>query len=123
MKVFTSNTALFKFENFGQLIIDPQIDKDDLWGEGDNWKLFLKQNKELKECLKRIGKDIFGKGYKIKKDMYCLIHLPEEDKEYDTMYVQVSGDSSLHFTEDFKDWHEDWNTEEKWGVKEWKEMI
>ena len=55
--------------------------------------------------------------------MYCLIHLPEEDKEYDTMYVQVSGDSSLHFTEDFKDWHEDWNTEEKWGVKEWKEMI
>ena len=49
MKVFTSNTVLFKFENFGKLIIDPQIDKDDLWCEVDKWKLFLKQNKELKK--------------------------------------------------------------------------
>ena len=122
MRVLTSNTALFKFENFGQLTINNQIDKDDLWGEGDNWKLFLKENKELKECLKKIGKEMFGKGYKIKKDMFCLIKLPEA-KEYDTMYVQVTGDSSLYFTENFEGWHEDWNTEEKWGVKEWKEMI
>ena len=122
MKVFTSNKALFKFENFGQLIINDQIDRNNLWGEGDAWKLFLKENKELKECLKKIGKEMFGKGYKIKKDMFCLINLPE-DKEYDTMYVQVSGDSSLYFTENFEGWHEDWNTEEKWGAKEWKEMI
>lgn len=122
MRVLTSNTALFKFENFGQLTISNQIDKDDLWGEGDNWKLFLKENKELKECLKKIGKEMFGSGYKIKKDMFCLVNLPEA-KEYDTMYVQVSGDSSLYFTENFEGWHEDWNTEEKWGVKEWIEMI
>ena len=122
MRVLTSNTALFKFENFGQLTINNQIDKDDLWGEGDNWKLFLKENKELKECLKKIGKEMFGKGYKIKKDMFCLIKILEA-KEYDILYVQVSGDSSLYFTENFEGWHEDWNTEEKWGVKEWKEMI
>jgi hypothetical protein len=122
MKVLTSNKALFKFENFGQLTINNQIDKDDLWGEGDNWKLFLKENKELKECLKKIGKEMFGSGYKIKKDMFCLVNLPEA-KEYDTLYVQVTGDSSLYFTEDFSEFHEDWNTEEKWGVKEWIEMI
>lgn len=122
MRVFSSNTALFKFENFGKLIINDQIDKDDLWGEGDNWKLFLKENKELKECLKKIGKECFGKGYKIKSDMFCLINLPE-DKEYDTMYVQVSGDSSLYFRENLNSFHEDWNTEEKWGVKKWKEII
>ena len=122
MRVLTSNKALFKFENFGQLIINDQIDKDDLWGEGNKWKLFLKENVELKECLKKIGKEMFGKGYKIKKDMFCLINLPEV-KEYDTMYVQVSGDSSLYFTEDLSEFHKDWNTEEKWGVKEWKEMI
>ena len=122
MRVLTSNTSLFKFENFGQLTINNQIDKDDLWGEGDNWKLFLKENKELKECLKKIGKEMFGSGYKIKKDMFCLVNLPEA-KEYDILYVQVTGDSSLYFTEDFSEFHEDWNTEEKWGVKEWKEMI
>ena len=122
MRVLTSNKALFKFENFGQLTINNQIDKDDLWGEGDNWKLFLKENKELKECLKKIGKEMFGSGYKIKKDMFCLVNLPEA-KEYDILYVQVTGDSSLYFTEDFSEFHEDWNTEEKWGVKEWKEMI
>ena len=122
MRVLTSNTALFKFENFGQLIINNQIDKDDLWGEGDNWKLFLKENKELKECLKKIGKEMFGSGYKIKKDMFCLVRLPEA-KEYDTLYAYLAADSSLYFTEDFEGWHEDWNTEEKWGVKEWKEMI
>jgi len=122
MKVFSSDTELYKFEEFGKLVINEKIDRDDLWGEGSNWKLFLKENKELKKALKKIGKDIFGKGYDIKEDMFCSIELVNEG-EYDRMYVQVSGDSSIYFSENLKDrFTENYDSEEKWGVKKWKEL-
>jgi hypothetical protein len=122
MKVFSSDTDLYKFENFGKLIINEKIDRNDLWGEGSNWKLFLKENKELKKALKKIGKDCFGKGYSIKEDMFCLIQLIDEG-EYNKMYVSISGDSSLNFSENLEDkFVEDYNSEEKWGVKRWKEL-
>jgi hypothetical protein len=122
MKVFSSDTDLYKFEDFGKLVINEKIDRDDLWGEGKNWKLFLKENKTLKKALKKIGKDIFGKGYDIKEDMFCLIKLINEG-EYNRVYIQVEGDSSINFSENLEDkFTESYNTEEKWGVKKWKEL-
>ena len=122
MKVFSSNTNLYKFESFGKLVINEKIDKDRLWGEGHKWELFLKENKDLKKALKKIGKDCFGEGYKIKKDMFCLIQLIDGG-DYDRVYVSVSGDASLNFSEKLEDkFVEDYDSEEKWGVKEWKEL-
>jgi hypothetical protein len=122
MKVFSSDTDLYKFEDFGKLVINEKIDRDDLWGEGSNWELFLKENKTLKKALKKIGKDIFGKGYDIKEDMFCLIKLINEG-EYNRVYIQVEGDSSINFSENLEDkFTESYNTEEKWGVKKWKEL-
>jgi hypothetical protein len=122
MKVFSSKTDLYKFENFGKLTINEKIDKDDLWGEGKKWKLFLKENKELKKALKKIGNDIFDDEYDIKEDMYCKIDLLNEG-EYNRVYVQVTGDSSLIFSENLEDkFNENYNTEEKWEVKKWKEL-
>ena len=122
MRVFSSNEELYKFEDFGKLVINEKIDRDDLWGEGKNWKLFLKENKELKKALKKIGKDCFGKGYDIKEDMFCLIQLIDEG-EYNRVYVSVSGDASLNFSENLEDkFTENYNTEEKWGVKKWIEL-
>jgi hypothetical protein len=122
MRVFSSNEELYKFEDFGKLVINEKIDRDDLWGEGKNWKLFLKENKELKKALKKIGKDCFGKGYDIKEDMYCKVDLLNEG-EYDRVYVQISGDSSIYFSENLKDrFSENYDSEEKWGVKKWIEL-
>jgi hypothetical protein len=122
MKVFSSNTELYKFEGFGKLIINEKIDKDDFWGEGEKWELFLKENKKLKKALKKIGNDCFGEGYKIKKDMFSSIYLINEG-EYDQVYVQVSGDSSLYFSENLIDvFSESYDTEKKWGVEKWKEL-
>ena len=122
MRVFSSNEELYKFENFGKLVINEKIDRDDLWGEGKKWKLFLKENKELKKALKKIGKDCFGKGYDIKEDMFCSIQLIDEG-EYDRVYIQVSGDSSIYFSENLKDrFSENYDSEEKWGVKKWIEL-
>jgi hypothetical protein len=84
--------------------------------------LFLKENKELKKALKKIGNDIFDDEYDIKEDMYCKIDLLNEG-EYDRVYVQVTGDSSLIFSENLEDkFTENYNTEEKWEVKKWKEL-
>jgi hypothetical protein len=122
MRVFSSNEELYKFENFGKLVINEKIDRDDLWGEGKKWKLFLKENKELKKALKKIGKDCFGKGYDIKEDMFCSIQLIDEG-EYDRVYIQISGDSSIYFSENLKDrFSENYDSEEKWGVKKWIEL-
>ena len=122
MRVFSSNEELYKFEDFGKLVINEKIDRDDLWGEGKKWKLFLKENKELKKALKKIGKDCFGKGYDIKEDMFCSIQLIDEG-EYDRVYIQISGDSSIYFSENLKDrFSENYDSEEKWGVKKWIEL-
>ena len=54
--------------------------------------------------------------------MFCSIKLINEG-EYDRVYDQVSGDSSIYFSENLKDrFTENYNTEEKWGVKKWKEL-
>jgi hypothetical protein len=122
MKVFSSKTDLYKFENFGKLTINEKIDKDDLWGEGKKWELFLKENKKLKEALNKIGNDIFGGKYDIKEDMYCKVDLLNEG-EYDIVYLQVTGDSSLIFSENLEDkFNENYNTEEKWEVKKWEKL-
>ena len=54
--------------------------------------------------------------------MFCLIKLINEG-EYDRVYVQVEGDSSINFSENLEDkFVEDYDSEEKWGVKKWKEL-
>ena len=66
---------------------------------------------------KKIGKDIFGKGYDIKEDMFCLIKLINEG-EYDRVYVQIEGDSSINFSENLKDkWFEP--TEDVFAIKKY----
>lgn len=114
-----SFTELIKIENLPTLIYDN--DRYDC--EGKQWKEFLKNNQEFKSLLKKIGKEIFGDGYKIKKDMYCVLYIDGNfSVPKDKAYIYVSGDSCISLVDDLTKFSENRQTEEDWGVHGWHEL-
>jgi hypothetical protein len=114
-----SFTELIKIENLPTLIYDN--DRYDC--EGKQWKEFLRNNQEFKSLLKKIGKEIFGDGYKIKKDMYCVLYIDGNfSVPKDKAYIYVSGDSCISLVDDLTKFSENRQTEEDWGVHGWHEV-
>lgn len=124
MKLFNSNTNLFKIEDFKGLnysktyydICDINEDKD--------WKQFLKDNKEFVKLLVKIGDQCFGSdNYNIKEDMFCSLELLGDlSKDKDKVYIQISGDSSLYLVDDLNKFSKNYRTEKDWRIKDWNEM-
>jgi hypothetical protein len=114
-----SFTELIKIENLPTLIYDN--DRYDC--EGKQWKEFLRNNQEFKSLLKKIGKEIFGDGYKIKKDMYCVLYIDGNfSVPKDKAYIYISGDSCISLVDDLTKFSENRQTEEDWGVHGWHEV-
>lgn len=114
-----SFTELVKIENLPAL----KYDENRYVCEGKKWEQFLKDNQEFKSLLKKIGKDIFGDGYKIKKDMYCVLYIKSDfSVPKDKAYIQVSGDSCLYLVDDLTQFSENYQSEEAWGVHGWHEV-
>jgi len=124
MKLFNSNTDLFKIEDFKGLkytknfidCCDVSLDKD--------WKQFLKDNPEFKKMLLKIGDCCFGSdNYNIKEDMFCDFEIRGDlSKDLDRIYIQIDGQSSLHLVDDLNRFSEDYRTEKDWGIKDWNEV-
>ena len=124
MKIYNSNTDLFKIEDFKGLnysktyydICDINEDKD--------WKQFLNDNPEFKEILIKIGDQCFGSdNYNVEEDMFNSFELLGDlSKDKDKVYIQISGDSSLYLVDDLNQFSENYRTEEDWKIKDWKEM-
>lgn len=124
MKLFNSNTDLFKIEDFKGLnysktfidCCDVSLDKD--------WKQFLKDNPKFKKILLKIGDCCFGSdNYNIKEDMFCDFEIRGDlSKDLDRIYIQIDGQSSLHLVDDLNRFSEDYRTEKDWGIKDWNEV-
>ena len=114
-----SFTELIKIENLPTL--NYEHNRYDCIGK--QWKQFLKDNQEFKSLLKKIGKDIFGDEYKLKKDMYCVLHIDSDfSVPKDKAYIYISGDSCLYLVDDLTQFSENRQTEEDWGVHGWHEV-
>lgn len=124
MKLFNSNTDLFKIEDFKGLkytknfidCCDVSLDKD--------WKQFLKDNPEFKKILLKIGDCCFGSdNYNIKEDMFCDFEIRGDlSKDLDRIYIQIDGQSSLYLVDDLNRFSEDYRTEKDWRIKVWNEV-
>jgi hypothetical protein len=122
MKIYNSNTDLFKIEDFKGL----KYSKKTIWcfSEDENWKQFLKDNKEFVKLLVKIGDQCFrSNNYNIEEDMFCCFDiLGDLSKDKDIVYIQITGDSSLYLVESLKEFAWGWRREKGWKVKDWKEM-
>ena len=124
MKVYNSNTDLFKIEDFkGLNYSKTYIDCCDVSLDED-WKQFLDDNPEFKEVLIKIGDYCFGSdNYSVEDDMFCDFEIRGDlNKDLDKVYIQIDGQSSIHLVDDLNRFSEDYRTEKNWGVKVWNEM-
>lgn len=124
MKVYNSNTDLFKIEDFkGLNYSKTYINYCDVLLDED-WKQFLDDNPEFKEVLIKIGDYYFGSdNYSVEDDMFCDLDIRGDlSKDLDKVYIQIDGQSSIHLVDDLNRFSEKYRTEKNWGVKGWNEM-
>jgi hypothetical protein len=124
MKIYNSNTDLFKIEDFKGLnysktyydICDINEDKD--------WKQFLKDNKEFVKLLVKIGDQCFrSDNYNIKEDMFCDFQiLGDLSKDLDKIYINIDSQGSVCLVDDLNKFSEDYRTEKDWRIKNWNEV-
>ena len=124
MKLFNSNTDLFKIEDFkGLNYSKTYYDICDV-NEDEDWRQFLNDNPEFKEILIKIGDQCFGSdNYNVEEDMFNSFELLGDlSKNQDTIYIQVSGDSSVYLVESLNEFSEEYQDESKWNIKRWLEI-
>ena len=123
MKIFNSNTDLFKIEDFKGLnylktdfdICDKLEDKD--------WKQFLDDNQEFKNLLIKLGTYVFDDDYYIEDDMFCDFQiLGDLSKDLDKIYINLDNQGSVCLVDDLNKFSEDYRTEEDWGIDFWNEF-
>jgi hypothetical protein len=119
MKIYNSNTDLFKIEDFKGLNYSKT--NYDCWTK--DWKQFLKDNQEFKNLLKKVGKYIFEDDNKIEKDMFCDFQiLGDLNKDLEKVYFQIDNQGSICLVEDLGQFSENYNTEEDWRIRNWIQM-
>ena len=114
-----SFTELVKIVNMPAL----QHSKNEFSCIGKDWKQFLNDNEAFKKILIDAGDQMFGKGYDIKKDMYCMLHIDGDfSKPMYYAYFYVSGDSCVYLVDSLDKFSESRQTENQWGVVKWVEI-
>ena len=117
MKLFYTDTNLYKVEDFKGLnysktnfdICDKLEDKD--------WKQFLDDNQEFRNLLIKLGFFIFGDDYYIEDDMFCDFQiLGDLSKDLDKIYINIDSQGSVCLVDDLNKFSEDYRTEEDWGI-------
>jgi len=123
MKLFYTDTNLYKVEDFKGLnysktnfdICDKLEDKD--------WKQFLDDNQEFRNLLIKLGFFIFGDDYYIEDDMFCDFQiLGDLSKDLDKIYINIDSQGSVCLVDDLNKFSEDYRTEEDWGIEDWNEF-
>ena len=123
MKLFYTDTNLYKVEDFKGLnysktdfdICDKLEDKD--------WKQFLDDNQEFRNLLIKLGFFIFGDDYYIEDDMFCDFQiLGDLSKDLDKIYINIDSQGSVCLVDDLNKFSEDYRTEEDWGIDFWNEF-
>lgn len=116
---------LFKIKNFPAIpnikSVEFSCGDSDNTEECENYPEMIKllQVKNMKSILDKIKIDAFGEdnGY---------FHGVDFDGDFssplDTVYAQVSGDGYLYFVDSLDRFSEGYNTEEEWGVRNWKKI-
>jgi hypothetical protein len=124
MKIYNSNTDLFKIEDFKGLKYSKNYYNICDVNEDEDWRQFLNDNPKFKEILIKIGDQCFGSdNYNVEEDMFCSFELLGDlSKDKDKVYIQISGDSSLYLVESLKNFAWGYRREERWRIKDWKEM-
>ena len=124
MKIYNSNTDLFKIEDFKGLKYSKNYYNICDVNEDEDWRQFLNDNPKFKEILIKIGDQCFGSdNYNVEEDMFCSFELLGDlSKDKDKVYIQISGDSSLYLVESLKNFAWGYGREERWRIKDWKEM-
>jgi hypothetical protein len=118
---------LYKIENFPAIPnsikrvdfnCDDAISQESCENYNEMQELFKKSPK-LKIILDKINKKAYGEnnGYFHGIDFQGNFSSPLK-----LAYVQLSGDGFLYFVDSLFEFDEDYQTEEDWGVKSWKEI-
>ena len=124
MKIYNSNTDLFKIEDFkGLKYSKDYIDCCDVLLD-DDWKQFLNDNPKFKEVLIKIGDCCFGNdNYNIEEDMFCDFNVRGDlSKDLDKIYINIDSQGSVYLVDDLNKFSEYYRTEEDWGIKNWNEV-
>ena len=123
MKLFYTDTNLYKVEDFkGLNYSKTDFDTCDKLEDKD-WKQFLDDNQEFRNLLIKLGFFIFGDDYYIEDDMFCDFQiLGDLSKDLDKIYINIDNQGSVCLVDDLNQFSEDYRTEEDWGVKDWNEM-
>ena len=118
---------LYKIENFPAIpnsIKRIDFDCDDATSQEacenyNEMQELFKKSPKLKIILDKINKKAYGEnnGYFHGMDFQGDFSSPLK-----LAYVQLSGDGFLYFVDSLFEFNEDYQTEEDWGVKSWKEI-
>lgn len=124
-KAFLGYSKNKSFTELVKIINMPALkhSKNDYNGTGKDWKEFLNDNEAFKKILVEAGDQMFGKGYDIKKDMYCMLNIEGDfSKQLNEAYFYVSGDSCVYLVDNLDKFSESRQTEKQWLVAKWIEI-
>lgn len=129
-KVYISEpyVQLYKIENFPSIpnsIKRIDFDCDDAGSSQetcenyDEMQELFKKSPKLKNILDKINKKAYGEdnGY-----FHGIDFQGDFSSPLKISYTQLSGDGFLYFVDSLSEFDEDYQTEENWGVKNWKEI-
>ena len=113
------NSGLLKIENVPSL----RYNSEEYDCPSGEWDKFLVDNPSIKEVLEKISNTFLGPGYDVRKDVCSAFNIVGDFKSpIKQAYIYMGGDGECFITNSLNYFDAGYNTEEEWGISQWKEI-